>query len=357
MTRLLVVFAALIMGAQASARDAQYQAFGEYLEEWRKETRTPSVSAVILRDGQIAWEGYFGTYDDEGELPTTADTTYSIASVTKPIAATAILAESFAGGLSLGAPMTSDPRWTEICEFFLTTPIPFMSGGTDLDDNPIAPVDCDKPTTLADMLDMRANDDAFVYNPIAYARIDRVITGSGGRALRAIVRDRVIEPAGMRNVALGWHDPEEGDALRFLAAPYHLIDGRVVKQAISDDDFRAAAGIKTSPRQIAAFDQAFDAGLLVPPSVRKELVEDLRVGPLGDYRMGWWIEDWSGKRLVWHSGKDDERYSAVYLKVPEDNLTLIVLANTESIWGPTSVVKAEVSDAPVAAKFLEMFVE
>ena len=342
-----------ILAAPLSAHDpyAEYEA---YLEEYRRTSNIPALSAVIVKDRRIVWEGYFGTYDDEGDMPTVAETTYSIASVTKPIAATAIIAESRAGGLSLDIPMAGDEAWAELCAFFTQGAIPFMAGGTDLDGNRIAPMACEKPTTLAHMLDMRANDDAFVYNPIAFARIDRAITAAGGRDLRAIVRDRVVEPAGMRNVALGWHDPEEGDALRYLAAPHHVVDGRIVKQAISDDDFRASAGIKTSPRAIAAFDIAFDNGVFLPQSHRRALVE-AEIPRLGDYRMGWWLEDWNGKRLIWHSGKDDERYSAVYLKVPEDGLTLIVLANAETIWGPTSTVKAEVSDAPVAAKFLELF--
>ncbi len=358
MIRLALAFLILAVSPPAYAQAPDFEKFGQFIEAFRKETRTPAMSAVIVKDGEIAWEGYFGTYDDEGELPTVADTTYWIASVTKPIAAMGIVAESHAGLLELNTPMTADSRWMEICERFRATPIPFMGGGTDTGGHPIAPIDCEKSTTLAEMLDMRANGDSFVYNPIAYARIDRVISGAGGRDLRAIVRDRVIEPAGMRNVALGWHDPEEGDALRFLAQPYHLIDGRVTKQAISDDDFRAAAGMMASPRSLAAFDRALDAGVIVPPAVLARLTGGEGVGPIGDYRMGWWLEDWNGKRLMWHSGKDDERYSAVYLKVPEDRLTLIVLANTEAIWNEgSSLVDAKVARSPIARRFLEEFVQ
>ncbi|MGV2496170.1 serine hydrolase domain-containing protein [Pelagerythrobacter aerophilus] len=356
MLRWLVALALAVMPLPASAQD-DYAEFGAFLEQVRKDSATPSLSAVIVKDGRIAWEGYFGTYDDEGDLPTTADTTYSIASVTKPIAATAILAEGLAGDLALDTPMSADPGWADTCEWLSGSPIPFGGGGIDRLGNPIAPMDCARPTTLAEMLDMRANGDAFVYNPIAFARIDRAISGAGGRTLRAIVRDRVAEPSGMRNVALGWHDPEGGDALRFLAPPFHVIHGRPVKQAISDDDFRAAAGIKASPRALAAFDIAYDAGVLIPPALRKRLLEDVEIGPLGDYRQGWWLEDWNGQRLMWHSGWDEKRYSALYLKVPGKRLTLIVLANTEALWWGNSLVKTEVSESPVARQFLERYAE
>ena len=153
---------------------------------------------------------------------------------------------------------------------------------------------------------------------------------------------------------LGWRDPEGGDALRFFAPPFHVIDGRPVKQVLPDDDFRAAAGIIASPRQIAAFDIAFDAGALIPPVMIRELVE-AEISPLGDYRRGWWLEDWQGQRLMWHSGWNEKKGSALYLKVPDKHLTLIVLANTEAIWWGNSLVKAEVAESSIARRFLEQF--
>ena len=300
--RWIVIAALALFATPVSANDSQFAKFSEYLEEFRKESGTPSLSALIIKDQEIVWEGYFGYYDDEGDLPTRAETTYKIASVTKPIAAAAILAEAAQGGLSLDTPMASDDGWTELCEFFVAnTPIPFMAGGEDRLGNPIAPMDCSKATTLTQMLDMRANGEAFVYNPIAFARIDRAILGAGGRDLREIVRERVADPAGMEDTALGWRDPQGGAALRFLAEPFHVVDGRPVKQPLPDDDFRAAAGMIASPRSIAQFDIALDSGELVVGTDGEPLTETLAslpIGPLGDYRSGWFLEDWDGQRLM-----------------------------------------------------------
>ncbi len=349
--RALIAFAALALTPPLAAEEPDYEAFGAFLEEFRKETSTPSLSAVIVKDGEIAWEGYFGTYDDEGDLPTRAETTYKIASVTKPIVATALLAESERGNLSLDTPMSADEGWVELCEFFVTTPIPFMSGGADRLGNAIAPMQCSKPTTLGQMLDMRANGDAFVYNPIAFARIDRTILGAGGRDLRDIVRERVVAGIIGSNIALGWRDPQGGAALTYLAEPFHPVDGRVVKQPLPDDDFRAAAGIITSPRAIAEFDIAYDSGAFSIASDHNNAV----IGPLGDYRNGWFLEDWNGQRLMWHSGWNEKQYSALYLKAPEKGLTLILMANTEAVWWGNSLVKAEVIESPIARRFLESF--
>ena len=105
---------------------------------------------------------------------------------------------------------------------------------------------------------------------------------------------------------------------------------------------------------MAAFDIAFDDGKLIPRALVDELVAT-EIGPLGDYRRGWFLEDWSGQRLMWHSGWNEKKGSALYLKVPAKNLTLIVLANTEAIWWSNSLVKAEVVESPIAKRFLETF--
>ena len=355
--RFAFAWLALLATSPALATEPDYDAFGAFLEEFRKESSTPSLSAVIVKDQEIAWEGYFGTYDDEGELPTRAETTYKSASVTKPIVATALISEAAQGGLRLDTPMSADDGWSELCTFFTTrTQVPFMVGGADRLGNTIAPMQCDKPTTLGDMLNMRANGEAFVYNPIAFARIDRALGGAGFRNMREIVRERVLDLSlETFDIALGWRDPKGGSALRFLAEPFHLEDGRLVKQPLPDDDFRAAAGIIASPKSVAEFDIAFDAGKIILPEGRRESLVSASIGPLGDYRDGWFLEDWNGKRLMWHSGWNEKQYSALYLKVPEERLTLILMANTEAVWWSNSLVKAEVVQSPIAAKFLETF--
>ncbi|MEM8726004.1 MAG: serine hydrolase domain-containing protein [Pseudomonadota bacterium] len=354
----LTLLSLLFLAQPAWAKENEFESFGAFLERFRIESGTPALSAVIVKDEKIAWEGYFGTYDDEGELPTRTETTYKIASVTKPIVATALLSEMAHGELTLDLPMAADKGWKDLCEFFTTkTAISFMAGGNDRLGNAIAPMQCEKPTLLSDMLDMRTNSDAFVYNPIAYARIGRAIAQSGGRPLNEIVRERVIDYslALDYDVALGWRDRYGGDALRFLAEPHHVVDGKAVKQPLPDDDFRAAAGIIASPKAIAEIDIFYDEGRILLPRGRRQSLIDRSIGPLGDYRDGWFLEDWNGTRLMWHSGWNEKAYSSLYLKVPEKRLTLIIMANTEAIWWGNSVVKAEVVQSPIAAKFLETF--
>ena len=338
----------------------QFETFGRFLADFRKEKSIRALTAVIVEDGKIRWEQALGTSDDEGDIPATMDTTFSIASVTKPIAATAIIRESLAERVSLDLPLSAHAGWERFCAWFAGSGIPFGGGGVDSDGTPIAPVRCDPAPRLSEILNMRANGDPtgeFVYNPMAYARIDRAIEAAGGRALRDILRDNVLTPAGMSDVALGWQDPEGGSALRRLAPPFTVReDGSDKKASFADDDLRAAAGIIASARHVAQFDMALDRGDLLPETWADRITK----GPLppvkGDYRWGWFVQDWNGHRLAWHSGWEPERYSAIYLKVPGKRLSLIVLANNENLWWGNPLTGAAVEASPVAARFLELFV-
>ncbi|MBB1059542.1 serine hydrolase domain-containing protein [Marilutibacter spongiae] len=331
--------------------------FDAYLAAFREEHRIPALAVAVLRDGRPLWAKAYGWSDDEAEVEATIDTTFSIASVTKPIAAAAIIAEAEAGALDLDTPMAADPDWADTCDWLSHSEILFGSGGREADGTPVPAMDCTRGVTLRDMLNMRANGDGsqFVYNPVSYARIDRVISGAGGRDLRAIVRERMIDPAGIHDLALGWRDPQGGSALRLLAPPFEVVDGKRRKNNVSDDDFRAAAGIKASVRQLAQFDAALDAGRLLPEGWHARIFDAPVEAAAGDYRWGWFAQEWRGERLLWHSGWDPGRYSAMYLKVPERSLTLIVLANTEALWWDNSAVRAEIETSPVAATFLADF--
>ncbi|MGB3472917.1 MAG: serine hydrolase domain-containing protein [Erythrobacter sp.] len=364
------LIAAVAATLPISAADAQQPAkievtdevaasrFDAFLTRFLADNLVPSMSVMVLRDSGPIFEKAYGWSDDEGETATTLDTTYSIASVTKPVAAAAIISEAEAGGLDLSLAMRNDSGWQGLCDWLSGSAIVFGGGGTDADGTNVMPVNCDRDTTLADMLNMRANGDgsAFVYNPIGFARIDRAISGAGGRDLRDIVREHAIEKAGISDIALGWRDPEGGSALRLLALPFKVENGKRIRTAVGDDDFRAAAGIKASARHLAQFDRALENRMILPEGWYERIFETPIAQDEGDYRWGWFVQDWAGYRLAWHSGWDPGRYSAMYLKVPDKDLTLIVLANTEAVWWGNSVARAEIEKSPIALEFLEQFV-
>lgn len=75
------------------------------------------------------------------------------------------------------------------------------------------------------------------------------------------------------------------------------------------------------------------------------------------YAFGWYVQEYKGEKLIWHSGWDEKvGFSALYLKVPERNLTLLLLANSEGIWWGNSLDNAEVEESLFAQLFLNHFI-
>lgn len=49
------------------------------------------------------------------------------------------------------------------------------------------------------------------------------------------------------------------------------------------------------------------------------------------YGLGWFVTDYHGHKLVWHYGQWGTGFSAVYLKVPERNVSIVLLSNSEAL--------------------------
>ena len=364
---ILLASAALALPACAStesqfdpaAVDANADAFVDWLKAHKRDNAFASLSVMVLRDGEAVVEAYLGHQDDEFEMPTTAQTAYYVASVTKPVAGTALYLADLEGVFDLDRPVVTSERWrARFCEWFPDSKIVFA--GAQLDDLQIPDFSCDN-LTFRHVLHMQGNGapgTAFLYNPVAFANLSRGFEDLASVRFRAWLRERIFAPAGMTNTAAGWRDRDAAHVLTDLAMPFVVRDGRFAKQPLPDDDLRAAAGLYMTPRDLAKFDWALDNDRLMSPEQREAMWTPPRNGDgrPSVYAHGWYVQSWNEERLVWHGGWQPEAYSAIYLKVPARRLTLIALANTESLHWGNPLNDARVHESDLVAEFLQRFV-
>ncbi|MEO1575494.1 MAG: serine hydrolase domain-containing protein [Pseudomonadota bacterium] len=330
-------------------------AFAAWLASFRQENAIASLSVVVLRDGEVILESYLGHQDDEFDLPTTAATTYFVASVTKPIAGTALFIADETDVFDLDRPVTDAPRWRDsFCQWFPSSGIIFA--GATLGDTVIAPFSCDN-LTFRHVINMHANGTpgtSFLYNPIAFANLSRAFEDLAPTSFRTYLHDTVLAPAAMRDTAAGWRDRIRAHVLTDLAMPHAVRDGKLVKQALPDDDFRAAAGLYMTPLDLARFDRALDQDALLTADQRQRMwTPPTRPdGRTSVYAHGWYVQDLNGERLVWHGGWEPGKYSAIYVKVPSRSVTLIALANTEGLHWGNPLTDARVHESPLVDQFL-----
>ena len=124
--------------------------------------------------------------------------------------------------------------------------------------------------------------------------------------------------------------------LATLAKPYRLYGSEVVSAIYPPPGISASAGLLSNANDLARYDAAIDSFALI----RKETLERAWTPAIStDGRtaactsLGWFITTANGLRLVWHYGYWPDSFSSLY-KVPERNLTFIVLANSDALSAP-----------------------
>ncbi|MEO0981540.1 MAG: serine hydrolase domain-containing protein [Pseudomonadota bacterium] len=349
--------------AEEATPDAvdQYRAF---LKDFREENLVLSFSVAVVKDGEIVMVESLGWQDHDAEEPTTPETSYLVASITKTFTAATLLAMEADGHIDLDADFTSLSDWDERCEWLTTVGIIF--GGGVLDDGRVIEAPrCDTPISLRNVLQHRVQGEpgtSFFYNPVVFGRLSNWVEENTDRSWRDWMRHYVFEPAGLDKAAAGWRDADGAAALTHLAPPFRHApeqsDG-LAPSVLPNPELNASSGVIASVLDLAQYSTALDDGRILSPELREFMwtpATDVDGAP-APHAYGWYVQDWEGHRLVWHGGWWPDAYAGLLLKAPDDGWALIALGNTDGIRREIgNLTDARIQDSPIAAKFLELFV-
>ncbi|WP_340103634.1 serine hydrolase [Rhodohalobacter sp. 8-1] len=353
-------------GTQAEESFSEFDAFSAELDSLRKSNHIPGLSVAIVKDQELAWSHGFGnshfdTGDGASFKAVTPDTPFWIASVTKTFIGLLFLQLEEQGIVDLSAPINDLPGWSDFCVWLAQSTIIF---GQDLQ--------CDMPITLRNVLNHSVNGEPgteFMYNPIMYSRLSRYIEYLNGNPISMaegrhntvarLIQENILGPAGMdRTMSSMW---QRDKALVFfdLAQGFEYDNGRYNRKRHIERHLAGGAGIVSTVNDLAKYDIALDTGSLASEPVMEKLFSPA-ITPEGNalpYAFGWYVQEHRGETLIWHGGWDEDAgFSALYLKIPDRNLTLILLANSEGIWWGNPLDKAEVEGSLFARAFLDHFV-
>src|SRR5262249_20410851 len=79
---------------------------------------------------------------------------------------------------------------------------------------------------------------------------------------------------------------------------------------------------------------------------------DGRVLPYG---YGWFTQQYKGLTLIWHYGHWPGSYSSLYLKILDQQISFILLANSEALSAPYRLDGGNVATSAFANTFLRLF--
>jgi len=319
----------------------------------RQAARIPGLAIAIVRDTTIVLARGLGYADVERRIAVTPETPFDIASVTKPIAAVVALRLAERGRLDLDRRMSSYAGFDAFCRDARAR------GGIFFRD-----FLCDThPITLRQVMSMSVNGVPgmrFWYNPISYSWASRPMMQVTDSSFSDLVTAHVFHPADMtRSARIHRALPLRADLGADLAKPYHADStGTVVPSAPpGPQGDGAGGGVISTVRDLARFDIALTRGRLLNAASRAAMWTAGRShsGELLPYGIGWFVEEHEGEQLLWHTGLWEEKYSALYLKVPARKLTLILLANSDGLRWEKRLDEGGAVRSPFARAFLDSF--
>lgn len=373
LARILIACSALSLGSghalaqtdSDATTAAKLEQFDAFARQYRVENSVLSMSYAIVKDGEILASEGIGWQDHDAEERTTKDTTYLVASITKTFTAATLLAMDADGVIDLDDDFTKLSDWASRCEW-LSTSGNIFGGGRALDDGYTPPrLNCSENLTLRQVLQMRVLGQPgsnFFYNPIVYGRLSNWVAEQTGEPFANWVRRYVIDKAGLKDVAAGWRDPQGGDALRMLAPPFRHApeqSDNLEPSALPNPEMNGSSGIIASAHSLAEYSIALDEGRILEPDLLEEMWTPPTEadGSSASYAYGWWSQEWNGKHLVWHGGWWPDAYAGFLLKVPGEDLSLVVFGNTDGLHWGNRIQVAEIEKSPLALKFLNLFVD
>ncbi|MBV8290772.1 MAG: beta-lactamase family protein [Mycobacterium sp.] len=290
----------------------------------------PGASVLVLHDGEPVVRASYGLADLEAGMPTTPETNYRLASMTKQFTAASILPPAEDGSLTLDdhahewRPSLPQAAETVTIRHLLT----HTSGLIDYED--LIPETFIAQLHDADVVRLLETQDRTYFRPgtgyrysnSGYALLARIVQRASGKTFATFLRDRIFQPLAMFNTVAY----EEG-----ISTVNHRAFGYTEEAGWwnrTDQDPTSAVlgdgGIYSSIDDLAKWDAAlYDSRLLQPSSLRAAFTPATRTDdPKVEYGYGWRI---TGETL-WHSG-ESVGFRNVIVRYPKRHMTVIVLTN------------------------------
>jgi CubicO group peptidase (beta-lactamase class C family)/tetratricopeptide (TPR) repeat protein len=333
----LILLAVLAMPLHAAPVARQpSRDFDRFVSSEMAARKIPGLSIGYAQDG-ITWAKGYGFADLENRVPARADSSYRLASVTKPMTAVAIMRLVEQGKVDLDAEVQT------YVPYFPRKPYPVTVrqllghlGGINAYVNPAAEQHFKQHKDTRQALEVFQDFDLvaepgtrFRYTSYGYNLLGAVIEGASGQAYGEYMRAEIWQP--LRMVSTRMDDPLALVPRRVRG--YQLIDRQLKHSEFIDISSRfSAGGTRSSVIDMLRFGQGFSQGRLLSRSSIDLMGTSMvtKGGESTGYGMGWVTRPLDGKYLVSHDGVQPETSTYLFI-FPSRRLSIAVAANLQRV--------------------------
>lgn len=341
----IVVLATVAASAvvPVSAQTLTYALFERYLESYREQYEIPGVSVAIIQRGALVWEAGLGKQDVDANINPSADTPYYIGTLSQIFGSTLLLRKCLdQDTLELSDRIT---RW-----------VPYP----------------DAEATVRQLLSHQTASGAYAYDPIRFSGLTRVIEQCADLSYRHVLAGEVFDRLSMtRSVPgrqlEGMAQPGRAtfpadklahynSVIGQMARSYRLDRGRPVRTSVPAAAADAATGAITTVRDLWRFDNALRDHLLLTPSTLTGAWTQTK-GPSSPLPtgLGWFVQNYNGEPVVWQFDLTRDAASSMVVKLPNRDITFIILANSDGVAAPFGLAAGDATASPFVRLFLRFF--
>lgn len=311
----------------------------EHIQQGMVERGIPSLTIAVAQGNTMLWEEGFGWADRERRIAATPHTLYSLASISKPITATALMILKERGLLNLDHPINDylgDSKlhaWVGNVEEATIRRVANHTSGLPLhyqffyQDEPYLPPPIGETIRRYGNL-VTAPGECFQYSNLGYGLLGEVIARLSGKSYADFLREEVFLPLGMFRASVN-----VGPDLEPYQAQRYGSDG--VRYPFYDCDHPGASAIYCSVHDLMRFcmfhfkqtlpDQK---AILSEETLDEMQVPTARQSALERYGVGWRIYDGVPDLLIFgHSGGMDGVNNLLKM-VPAAQIAVAILINT-----------------------------
>ena len=316
------------------------------IEERMKHYKAPGLSVAVIKDFKIDWARAYGVKDIETNEPVTTETLFQAGSISKSVNAMVAMKKVEQGKLSLDEPINNKLVSWKLPENEFTAKkkvtlrnLLSHTAGTTVHGFPGYAID-EKIPTLPQVLDgaSPANTAAvrvdfepgskFRYSGGGTTISQVAIMDIEKKPYPEIAKETVLDPLKMTNST--YMQPLPAD-WRKQAASGHLRDGSLVKGKIHIYPEMAAAGLWTTPTDLAKFAIELQLSLAGKSNkiLKQESVDAMTTAVLDNVGLGFFIEK-RGQALYFGHGGADEGFRAELMVNRKNGYGVVVMTNSDN---------------------------
>ncbi len=346
---------------------AQLNDFDAYMADTLKTFEVPGIAVAIVKNGKVVMARGYGVRELGQPAKVDAHTLFAIASNTKAFTAAALQQLAGAGKLKMDDRVIDHLPWFRMSDPYVTHEMRIrdllahrsglsLGAGDLLYWPPTSYTTKDVVERLARVPLKNGFRSHYAYDNILFAVATLVIEEASGQSYADYVREHLFKPVGMDESLIDMTYLKPGMDVATGHAPYDFKDIKPVPPMAWLND-PGAGGIYASVHDLAKWMNVQLAGgalptkdadgkpqrvfsakshremwsMLTPIPIRKPSIPEMaQLTPdFYGYGEGWFLSDYLGQKLAWHTGGWPGFVSRVTM-VPKLHLGVVVLTNQQS---------------------------